>query len=221
MSETIILECKQSNSKVTKNGDYETTLNRPITIEEGDEVLVKNCFIDTVASSSGNVIVPEDTTLTFSLGMYIVDTEVVTQRTYADKNTQHPDGQRYVLCKKSDTTGPAAADLEIVTLITLTAPKIIENVKVEYSYKDVENNEFSGTLIADIDIPGPNPVGRDSSNVYPVGIACKKDSFEVTNLADLSKQGIKVFGIDTDTTQTTSENYNIQTEIFLFKFKSS
>ena len=168
MSETIILECKQSNSKVTKNGDYETTLNRPITIEEGDEVMVKNCFIDTVASSSGNILIAEDTKIEFTLGTYIVDFEKVSERTYVStdtstENPHHPDCKRYILCKKNNTPGGGTVDpdLEVIELIKVTTSNP-GTFLAYYQYMDKADNLYKGSVSGHL--------GTNATVDFPIGV---------------------------------------------------
>ena len=62
MSDSIIVECRNldfiNNAEATTginprdNGDWETVIQDKIIIEEGDNILLKNVFIDTKATTS-------------------------------------------------------------------------------------------------------------------------------------------------------------------------
>ena len=48
MSSSTIIKLRQKDaSYVEQNGSFKTTLNNPLTIEKGDVVQFKNCFLDT------------------------------------------------------------------------------------------------------------------------------------------------------------------------------
>ena len=48
MSSSTIIKLRQNEaSYVEQNGSFKTTLNNPITIEKGDIIQFKNCFLDT------------------------------------------------------------------------------------------------------------------------------------------------------------------------------
>lgn len=71
--ENYILELSQQKSEnVRSNGDWVTNLaDKNIIIEEGDEVSVKNVFLDTVSQSNGKVNIDEDLTLTVGVNQYL------------------------------------------------------------------------------------------------------------------------------------------------------
>ena len=53
-----IIELRQENGStlVNSNGDYIVNLQSKITIEKGDEITLKNVFLDTVDNTSGQII---------------------------------------------------------------------------------------------------------------------------------------------------------------------
>lgn len=69
---SIIIECRQLNndSKVMSNGDFITTLNENILLEEGDQILIRNGFIDTVPISNQFIELVEDYTITANFIYY-------------------------------------------------------------------------------------------------------------------------------------------------------
>ena len=54
MSSTTILQLRQDEATdVSKNGSFKTLLDFPITIDEGDEVVIKSVFLDTTVEDEG------------------------------------------------------------------------------------------------------------------------------------------------------------------------
>ena len=59
--ETVILELSQNNSQtVYNNGDYISTLSKEIEIQEGDEISIKNVFLDTTNISGNEINIDKD-----------------------------------------------------------------------------------------------------------------------------------------------------------------
>lgn len=71
--EYTLLECRQkalNNTIVNANGDFETILSDQVLIEEGDEILVSNSFVDTTLLTTSRVNIEEDTEVVFKIGCY-------------------------------------------------------------------------------------------------------------------------------------------------------
>ncbi len=70
MSNTIV-ECRNKESDITvSNGDWTTILGGALTINDGDQIFVKNAFIDTQATSSQKIRIPEDINAEIEFGYY-------------------------------------------------------------------------------------------------------------------------------------------------------
>lgn len=69
---SIIIETRQlnNNTKSMANGDYITTLNENILLEENDQILIRNAFVDTVPISNQYIELNEDYTLTINFLYY-------------------------------------------------------------------------------------------------------------------------------------------------------
>ena len=69
---SIIVELRQLNDETTvfSNGDYVSTLKQNITLDEGDEILIRNGFIDTVPISNTFINLVEDYTITANFLYY-------------------------------------------------------------------------------------------------------------------------------------------------------
>jgi len=72
MNSNIILELREKDGVEISNGSYEVNLSVPITINEGDTILMKQCMIDTI-STSNQIVIPDDLTLVIHNGIYVND----------------------------------------------------------------------------------------------------------------------------------------------------
>jgi hypothetical protein len=101
MSEKVItLQLRQKEAQIVhSNGDYSTTLAKPVIIEEGDTIQLFKSFIDTKETTSGRVVLENDTELEFHYGFwsqYIYDDDI-TNNFGTGKN-----GKTFILCKNID-----------------------------------------------------------------------------------------------------------------------
>tara|TARA_R100000654_G_scaffold19326_4_gene39556 strand:+ start:5045 stop:6859 length:1815 start_codon:yes stop_codon:yes gene_type:complete len=106
MDNTILIECREQSSGGTGeddiNGMYQTVLPQAIKIEEGDQIQMKSCFVDSVAKSDNKIVIEEeDASVSMSVCYYHLnwDTE---NRIYNDGGavTQTmPDGKLYFATK--------------------------------------------------------------------------------------------------------------------------
>ena len=72
MNSNIIIELREKDGVEISNGSYEVNLSVPITINEGDTILMKQCMIDTI-STSNQIVIPDDLTLVIHNGIYVND----------------------------------------------------------------------------------------------------------------------------------------------------
>jgi hypothetical protein len=75
MNSNIILELREKDGVEISNGSYEVNLSVPITINEGDTILMKQCMIDTI-STSNQLVIPDDITLIIHNGLYVNDWKI-------------------------------------------------------------------------------------------------------------------------------------------------
>ncbi len=115
LQEEILLELRELNKNTLRKndlfgnpipGDYKCPLETNITISEGDEVSLKSCFIDSVDSNSGKIVITEDDAdITIQSGLYLKDWGFSDSRlTYTDERTHYdtttaPSGKEYYLTK--------------------------------------------------------------------------------------------------------------------------
>jgi hypothetical protein len=95
---------QQSANNVIGNGNFQTILQTPITIEEGDEVVITNSFLDTTTQTNTTVNIDEDINLEFEFYPWV-------NNIYIDgKVTDGPaplklDGMKHIPCTFQEHTG--------------------------------------------------------------------------------------------------------------------
>lgn len=147
MNTNIILELRERDGIEIGNGNYETFLSNPIIIEAGDTVLMKQCFIDTIATSS-QIVIPNDLTLIIKSGIYINDWVYDTINKIATANgsgamvyagggvgLNHTPLRFYADADLKETTNYQGAVYNILSPNTK-----IYNIAPIYQYIDVYNN---------------------------------------------------------------------------------
>jgi len=73
----IIVECRNKDSDSAKaNGDWSTTLPENIVISNGDQIMIKDSYIDTQQTSSSTISIPEDISVSLDYGFYLVMNDV-------------------------------------------------------------------------------------------------------------------------------------------------
>jgi hypothetical protein len=69
---TIALECRQTDSlNVINNGDWTTTLAKPVELADGDTMLINRSFIDTTSDSNSKTVIPENIKATIYFYPYL------------------------------------------------------------------------------------------------------------------------------------------------------
>ena len=73
LPESIVVGCNTWNCKSKiSNANWETKVNEPITVNQGDTINVKASFIDTRGSASSDVVIPRDTEISLEYYFYWV-----------------------------------------------------------------------------------------------------------------------------------------------------
>lgn len=68
---SIFIECRNKDAEIKQaNGDWTTILGENITINSGDQLYIKNSFIDTQEATNQKINVSQDTILTLTYGFY-------------------------------------------------------------------------------------------------------------------------------------------------------
>ena len=99
--ETSIIELKESDSVLSENlnnGSYSISLKKSLVLNDGDELVIKNAFIDTIASSGGLIVIEDDFTVSvdfcrgFTFNTDINSNDGTQQNTLKERN-----GNSYVI----------------------------------------------------------------------------------------------------------------------------
>ena len=74
MSSIVIIEANYANS-INKNGNnsFETIINPPVQINDGDMIMLKNAFINQESLSGSNILIPDDLKLVFKFLYYWIN----------------------------------------------------------------------------------------------------------------------------------------------------
>ena len=143
-----IIELRQENGStlVNSNGDYIVNLQSKITIEKGDEITLKNVFLDTVDNTSGQIEITKDNqNLDLTFGLYFTDQPSTAQLAW-DKNTYYqtpltnddrPNGKNYILSSLTDPSDThIAQQLENIQINDIVTPigHQDEHIKLFFQY---------------------------------------------------------------------------------------
>ena len=72
MSSTILeLRQRDAPESLDTPGDWETIITKPILIEEGDQIAMKACFLDSQAQSEDRIVIQNPVKVSISNGFYI------------------------------------------------------------------------------------------------------------------------------------------------------
>lgn len=140
MSNPVLIELREDTSDNTLNdiknaGEFQVTLNNPLVLEENDELSLSSCFVDSVATNSGKIVInPDETDFTIKNFLYINnyenDASLYTPFTRVTGTPPAPtvdskgkklvlglnDGFEYVAC---ENTGTVQNDTKIIETIQL------------------------------------------------------------------------------------------------------
>ena len=114
MSELIVLELSQEKTEnVSKNGEFNVQLSKEIEINEGDEIGIKNAFVDTTTITSSNIVIENDLQLKIEHGFYLnnwlTSAELSSNKEFFYRNDQtHKnivDGKDYALFLNNTQSG--------------------------------------------------------------------------------------------------------------------
>ena len=220
------LQLREQDAEVKNgNGDFTTRLNKPFSLEEGDQVVLNKAIIDSRSVDSGKVLLEKDTNLKATFSYYLRNYEITGKTDINDNawTTADLDSELYVL---SEQRTPGAQVIEEVNTIQINQsreifPPILK-FEIVYSYYPVGTNvriplifglEFDGTKTPPIFIK--NNIGLNA--VKKVG---EPLLVLVTPLADLQEYGLDPNSLEVLTSPVPSagshyEPYTEEVEITL------
>lgn len=112
------------------NANWKTSIKSGIVIEEGDQVLVKNAFIDTTSLSSANIVIDTQFTARVEFGFYLIGTgleqTVLADRSYnlwgSETPTTIADGLPYFAIKTGSTGATGQYDETYTDFVEFNIP---------------------------------------------------------------------------------------------------
>ena len=144
-----IIELRQADAdNVVANGDYGLTLKytNDFIVEEGDQLMVKNIFVDTLAQSNQKIALPQDVTLEMEhMYYYIYSRTDDIEEPLAGYGVDTIDAEPWIVCydvNKGQGTIPNPPT-KTMTGITIrgnyTSP--VDAGTVQVAYKDIDGND--------------------------------------------------------------------------------
>jgi len=159
MSESIIVECRNldfiNSASLTQglnprdNGDWETIIQDKVVIEDGDNILLKNVFIDTKATTSDKIVIP-DLSLKFSFMRYVMNwvgaKNTVSGGPPANLIKVDEVNSAIIPYNKTDNAVIANNDAELYVSCTKEA---MNNSELRYLHSVQFKNPVGGTIVPD------------------------------------------------------------------------
>jgi len=195
-----IIELRQT-ANVDTNGDYQVSLaNNPLILMPGDQLSIKNAFIDTKNINDNEIILPNP--YTFELTVLKCNRNffnstaaaAVSPKIYKNNNYDHitlTDGDMYMVCNEAGIS----TDYELVNFVQLEY--VVVHVKVKHGpvaynfvYEGVDGNKHTKVLKIDTEAV------QAGHNVINMNIVVKKGTLVAPDRA-LLKNNIKIDTFDT------------------------
>lgn len=189
MEEQIIIELKEQNAENINNGEFIVNLKEDIIINEGDQINITQAYLDTVNSTSQLIVLPNDLTINFEFGCYVVNALSSTSfkhyyATYTQLTTNNNlnfnqlcDGLPYILCNNTPNTGTFFL-IETISLYPLPShyDDNVPNTQLNFQYKNLDGEILNGF----INIEGYNKSKRPAELDLPVNVIALQGSFEIS-----------------------------------------
>ena len=166
-----VIECRNKTALDSSAGDWTTTLNENILIEQGDVIRVKDSVIDTQAASSQKILIPSDINISMDYGFYQINDEQIDYMNF--QNTGPPDGKthtNFVLTQEFGGTGV----LEFQFLN-------------DYKLESLDKNTLSKE--GDLTFSYKNQSGRPESRIINIKSLNSTEIYQVTELINIVFKG--------------------------------
>ena len=166
MSGNVInLECRQLDAdSVIKNGQWSTTLAKPVEIANGDILELNRVFIDNVSQSDGKVVIEEDIKATLTCNLYVTSIEhpattllnnghyYIAKPERDDNPELGVDGADYIMCHNAGQD-VYPAHMKYVNLVRVTS---VPNFNNDYMGDETQGAEEQPLILSFYDYKG-NP----------------------------------------------------------------
>lgn len=157
---TIIIEASEKDSYTTGNASYETVLNTPIELHDGDRVTLSKAFVDTSKIDPDKVFLPDPVDVTWNNGLYLINQQLETVIPSARLNTGDiiTDNKPIVFCQNH-----VKADTSMVLWTQVTTERVAPwfigetwaGVTLRFQIKDANGN--LQTVSREVPEFGPDP----------------------------------------------------------------
>jgi len=164
MTSQYILECRQETAYASsQNGSWSNNLSKTVILEKGDQLQLKNVFIDTVKTNQSKVNFDEDTELRLSTCAYMINNFIINKTFYdgVDAGSPRPlptkpDGLIYFTARSTPTGTPNLRRIQSIDFSEVKASRATFGgfaVALEWSLSGVKSYKV-------INIPAQNRIGK-------------------------------------------------------------
>jgi hypothetical protein len=186
MNTNTTLELRQADALVYNNGDYNCKLGAPVTINSGDQIYVKQVYLDN--RDDGVIFIPEDITLHIANLVYITDWFTANDKNFVD-TTGTPitpaviTADRYIPYKK-ESNQPIPNGVVNYTRynyqVNIPEGATVPQLTLSYTYKNAENETKTHTSPT----VGPfvGPISEVYTDVFVPALRAFIDTLEPTAL---------------------------------------
>lgn len=204
--ENVILELSQekatnNNGLVRANGDWTTNLIKEIELNEGDELALKNVFIDTTSITTSSILIEDDLELSISFGYYINNWDTTGKTFYGaeNENINFVNGEDYIAVKAKSQKASVAW---------------IESYNA--TYEEGHSKHFFGDCTITLEYTNMwGVVVKNSYNIPKTRKVLKYATVPINNWYDTS-QPVKIL-----TSQQTFYDHNLKTPTFPINNKTN
>ena len=205
MSEITYVELSQSkSSSIYENGDFKVNLDKPIIIENGDQVALYKSFIDTTLQQTEKIKLTDDLQLSMDFIMYarnwwgkITTPKDLTGDGVFLNGTGPGDNADFMVVNKTENPGQNASILTTIDYgkITFASPYLTGgNFTAVFKYVDING------VNQQTHIKVPKFIGLDTEiRITGLNIRCQNDSF-----IDITPESVLKKGFCWDTTKNES-----------------
>lgn len=114
MSNIINIQLKEKEAyKAIDNGSYSCNINETVTIENGDQIMIKKAFIDTVTVDSQIIFIPENINAVINYSVYIKNYESTPPIPRVNNPALYVDCSPWILCNERTKSGTFDAIISI------------------------------------------------------------------------------------------------------------
>lgn len=203
-----IIECRQKDSEmVNANGDWTNILTEKVLIEPGDQIAIKSVFIDTLSSTSQNLVLEKDVTLELQNIIYHYDWFTAGKKTpYAPPTFEHPSGDPFILTTAKQN-GSLPADYFYYTKgkFSYTGDSTVWggfNIKLQYTDANGDIHKATRYLPT---------AAKDRTDSREIDIDIVGKDMQITNMSDFPGHHTK---FDSWTKQAPGGTYSIVPSVF-------